>query len=344
MEKVVKFFSTAQAAMEYLGLEYPPEWKSVESVYPVVLNSYYLDLIDRSNFRNDPIALQAFPDLAELSDTTSSFDPLSEEKQMPVPRLICRFRDRAVLLATGNCAMRCRFCFRKREWANGNYLTALSDKELDDVCCFLKDNPQIREVLVSGGDPLMLPPGRILKILRALSSVESIEILRLASRIPVVWPQRITQDFCNELSSIPGLWLATHFNHPAELTAEAHDACSKFIRAGIPIINQTVLLKNINDNSAVLEKLFRTLVSWKVKPHYLFHVDPVRGVRHFATGIECGLNILRDFRSQLSSLAVPTFAIDLPRGGGKVALQPQYESNGRFPAINNDFWVEYPDR
>ena len=341
---MVKFFSSARSAMEYLGLEYPAEWQKVEAVYPVVLNSYYLDLIDRSNFWHDPIALQAFPALAELSDTTSSFDPLSEENQMPVERLICRFRDRAVLLATGNCAMRCRFCFRKREWANGHYLAALSDAELEKVCSYLQENPRIREVLVSGGDPLMLPFPRLLKILRALSAVDSIEILRLASRIPVVWPQRITGELCEELSSIPGLWLATHFNHPAELTAEAREACCKFIRTGIPIINQTVLLKNVNDNSDTLEKLFRTLVSWKVKPHYLFHVDPVRGVRHFATGIECGLNILRDFRPRLSSLAVPTFAIDLPQGGGKVALQPQYESNGRFPAINNDFWVEYPDR
>ena len=248
---MVKFFSSARAAMEYLNLDYPAHWQQVEALYPVVLNSYYLDLIDRSNFKHDPIALQAFPDLAELSDTTSSFDPLSEEEQMPVARLICRFRDRAVLLATGNCAMRCRFCFRKREWANGHYLTVLGDDELAEVCGYLQDNPQIREVLVSGGDPLMLPFPRLLKILRALSSIESIKILRLASRIPVVWPQRITQELCDELGAIPGLWLATHFNHPAELTAEAREACQKFIRAGIPIINQTVLLKNVNDKSEI---------------------------------------------------------------------------------------------
>ena len=337
----MKFFTSCREAMASIGIEMPEALNEVEAVYPVYLNSYYLSLIDPGNWQNDPIALQAFPQIAELHDNVSSFDPLAEEEQMPVPRLIHRFRDRVVLLVTGNCAMRCRFCFRKREWANGANLPEISEKELADAAAYLREHSEIREVLVSGGDPCMLPLSNLLKILYRLKEIPNIDILRVGSRIPVVWPERISDEFAQALGDIPGLWFATHYNHPRELTQVSLDACKRLICSGVPVVNQTVLLKGINDNAEILEELFRKLVANRIKPHYLFHVDPVRGVRHYATGTECGLDILRSFRANLSSLAVPAFAIDLPGGGGKVNLQPEYRQNGLYPDIHNQRWICY---
>ena len=338
------FFNSCAQAMASIGIDMPENFKAVEAVYPVYLNSYYLSLIDRSDWQHDPIALQAFPHPDELADQSSSFDPLAEEEQMPVNKLIHRFHDRVVVLTTGACAMRCRFCFRKREWAAGNFLSELSEQELADIVTYLRTHTDIREVLLSGGDPLMLPFDRLIKIVKTIKSLPNIDIVRIGTRIPVVYPQRVTPELARDLSEIPGLWIATHFNHPKELTDEALKACKLFVGNGIPVVNQTVLLKNVNDSAPVLEELFRKLVANRIKPHYLFHVDPVRGVRHFATGIECGLDILRIFRSRLSSLAVPTFAIDLPQGGGKVALQPNYCCDGKYPDIHERKMIDYETR
>ena len=340
----MRFFNSCAEAMASIGIDMPEELKAVETAYPVYLNSYYLSLIDCSDWRHDPVALQAFPHIDELADRCSSFDPLAEEEQMPVNKLIHRFRDRVVVLTTGVCAMRCRFCFRKREWAAGNFLPELSDQELADIIDYLRTHSEIREVLLSGGDPLMLPFERLLKIVREIKALPNIDIVRIGTRIPVVYPQRITFELAQALADIPGLWIATHFNHPKELTPEALQACKLFISNGIPVVNQTVLLKNVNDSADILEELFRKLVANRIKPHYLFHVDPVRGVRHFATGIGCGLDILRTFRSRLSSLAVPTFAIDLPQGGGKVALQPDYCQDGKYPDIHDQKLIAYETR
>lgn len=337
----MKFFTSSRKAVAFAGVELPDDFTGIEAVYPVLLNEYYLSLIDWKNFRHDPIALQSFPQQAELADETSSFDPLAEEEQMPVPRLIHRFKDRVVILANSHCAMRCRFCFRKREWANGASLPPLTDSELDEIINYLQKHPEIREILLSGGDPLMLAEKRLLEILHRLKAVPSIDIIRVASRIPVVWPDRVTPSLAAALGDIPGVWFATHFNHPREITPESAAACTWLVKAGVPVINQTVLLKDVNDRAEILEELFRKLVALRVKPHYLFHVDPVRGVRHFATGIECGLEILRTFRATLSSLAVPTFAIDLPEGGGKVALQPDYRVDGKYPDIHGKKLIAY---
>ncbi len=314
---------------------------AVEAEYPFLTNDYYLRLIDPAAGTADPIYRQSFPAPEELADRSSSFDPLAENEQMPTPRLIHRFRDRVVLLTTGKCAMRCRFCFRKRTWKQGADFPDLTASELKRATEYLTAHPEIREVLVSGGDPLMLGKSRLREILTALAAVPSIEILRVGSRIPVVAPELLDEEYAALLGSFPGLWFATHFNHPRELTPEARAACTRLIRAGVPVVNQTVLLKGVNDDAGVLEELFRTLVSWKVKPHYLFHVDPVRGVRHFATGIASGLEILRAFRPRLSSLATPTFAIDLPEGGGKVALQPEYGRDGRYLDLHERKLIAY---
>lgn len=321
----------------------PDNYRNVEKKYPLLVSDYYLSLIDASgdNIENDPIWRQCMPSAAELNDESSDSDPLAEETQMAVPRLIHRYPDRAVLLATGKCATRCRFCFRKRNWMDGRELSDISTAELAEVCAYLRATPAIFEVLISGGDPLMLSCEKLGFILDELSSIESISVLRLGTRVPVTMPGLVDPETIKMLSAYPGLWLMTHFNHPRELSAESSALCREFIKAGIPVLNQTVLLKGVNDDAGILQKLFRQLIAIKVKPHYLFHIDPVRGVRHFATGVDKGLEILAEFRSSLSSLAVPTFAIDLPEGGGKVALQPEYCCDGKYPSVVDGHLVEY---
>jgi lysine 2,3-aminomutase len=338
-----KFIVSTEEAAGILQVPPPHDYRAVEKKYPLLINEYYLQLIDAAgNVEDDPIWRQCMPAAKELEDENSDCDPLAEEAQMPVPRLIRRYPDRAVLLSTGNCAVRCRFCFRKRTWADGNELQDISTSELAAVCAYLREAPEISEILVSGGDPLLLPLEKLRFILDELAAIESISILRLGTRVPAVMPSLVSSEMLEMLASYPGLWLMTHFNHPRELTPESLRLCRDFVKAGIPVLNQTVLLKGVNDDAETLEKLFRGLIAVKVKPHYLYHVDPVRGVRHFATGIEKGLEILAEFRSRLSSLAVPTFAIDLPEGGGKVALQPDYRRNGKYPSVIDGHSIEYP--
>ena len=338
-----KFIVSTKQAARALKVQPPADYQTVEKKYPLLVSDYYLNLIDGSaeNIENDPIWRQCMPLDDELKDENSDFDPLAEEAQMAVPRLIHRYPDRAVLLTTGKCATRCRFCFRKRTWTDGKELTDISKSELAEVCAYLRVTPAISEVLISGGDPLMLSCEKIKFILDELSSIKSISILRFSSRVPVTFPELVSPEIIKMLASYSGLWFMTHFNHPRELTKESISVCQQLIQAGIPILNQTVLLKGVNDDAAVLEKLFRQLIAIKVKPHYLYHVDPVRGVRHFATGVNKGLEILKEFRSKLSSLAVPTFAIDLPEGGGKVALQPQYCCDSKYPSVLDGHMIEY---
>ncbi|MBO5900064.1 MAG: KamA family radical SAM protein [Lentisphaeria bacterium] len=315
--------------------------QEVESRYPVLANSYYLALADTDDC-DDPISKQIFPSPEELEDEESSYDPLAENRQMPVPRLIHRFDDRAVLLSTSRCAVHCRFCFRKRFWTTDQEdLCDITDEELARITDHLKKTPQIKEVLISGGDPLMLGLPRLKEIISAVSEVGSILTIRVGTRIPVVMPELVSDELAQYFGSVPGLWVLTHFNHAREVTPQSLEACGKFIRNGVPVLNQTVLLKGVNDTPQAMEELFRTLIRHRIKPHYMFHVDPVRGVRHFSTGIEKGLEILRYFRSRLSSLAIPTFAIDLPEGGGKVHLQPDYSTEEGFTDIHGEKVIRY---
>ena len=311
--------------------------------YPLLINNYLLNLIKPELGSKDPIWQQFLPAGAELADESSEFDPLAEQKQMIAPRTIRRFRDRVVIVCTAKCAAYCRFCFRKRFWKHDAHLEDLSDIELDEIVDTLTEHPEISEILLSGGDIMLLGEQRRLEIIQRLHGIKSIQLIRLASRVPVTAPELISDNFIEKLRHFDKVWLVTHFNHPVEATDSAMNCCKKFVRHGIPVLNQSVLLKGINDSPETLEKLFRTLTANKIKPHYLFHVDPVRGVRHFATGIECGLDILRSFRSRLSSIAVPTFAIDLPEGGGKVALQPEYRQNGKYPDIHNTKLITYQE-
>lgn len=316
---------------------------SVERRFPALATPYYASLVSRTGtLSRDPIFKQAFPDIIEVNDSDAgSMDPLGEEKDSPVPRLIHRYTDRVVLLTTNACAIHCRFCLRKRGWADGSANFAITEDELDAVISYLMDHTEVREVLISGGDPLLLETARIADILSRISQVPSIKIIRIGTRAPVTLPMRIDDELVDVLASIPGLWVATHFNHPVELTDESLEACSKLVSNGIPILNQTVLLKGINDSARTLIELFANLGAHRIKPHYLFHLDPVVGTAHFATGVEKGLAIMKKLRGELSSVATPTFAIDLPDGGGKVPLQPDYKRDGKYESINGEFIPYY---
>lgn len=336
----LKYVTASQAAAMF-NIELSDDCHAVDEIYPALISDYYLNLIDRNNPETDPIWRQVMPHSDELIDYGMTEDGLGELPQSPTARLIHRYSDRAVLLTTGRCATRCRFCFRKRNWRNGAALADINNRELDDAIDYLSNNSQIREVLISGGDPLMLSNSRLKAIIDRINTVPHIAAIRIASRIPVTWPQRVDHQLIEILSAAGNVWFVTHFNHWREITEWSTAVCRKLISSGIPVLNQTVLLKGVNDNAEILEELFCKLVKIKVKPLYLFHIDPVHGVWHFATGIQRGLEIMRQLRSLLSSLATPTFAIDLPAGGGKVNLQPDYRTPKGFIAIDGRE-IEHP--
>ncbi|OGV57491.1 MAG: hypothetical protein A2X45_18205 [Lentisphaerae bacterium GWF2_50_93] len=323
-----------QTLAKFAELKFSGSERKAAELYPFLASNYYLGLIG-DDLKNDPVFKQCFPDKGELiRSITLSEDPLSEEKQMPVPGLIHRYSDRVVLLVTNRCAVHCRFCFRKRKWRAGNGQQDIDDIYLQEACKYIKSHDRIREVLISGGDPLMLETARLKKIIDSILKIKNVDVIRIGTRMPVVLPKRIDAMLVSMLSRIPGLWIMTHFNHPVEITEESRRACSMLIKAGIPILNQTVLLKGINDSTEILEELFRGLIRIKVKPHYLFHVDPAEGNAHFRTGIEKGLEIIGKLRPRLSSLGTPVFAIDLPEGGGKVPLQPDYRAGEKYKGLN----------
>lgn len=332
---------------QYLGI--PSEEFAGDRVvaerYPLLVTPYYLSLA-RSAGRTDPILRQCLPELAEITQQTGGEpDALSEEKSSPVPRLCHRYPDR-VLYVTGNlCATHCRHCLRKRDW--GKCLPPPTDAELEVACDYLRNHPEVREVLVSGGDPLMLPEEALQKVVDAFSAVPSIEILRFGSRVPCVLPQRVTPRLAAILASGKSAWLATHFNHPWELTKEAACAADILHRGGLSLVNQTVLLKGINDDAEVLGNLFTGLLKIHIKPYYLFHGDPIEGAMHFRTGLRKGLEIMNQLRGRISGMALPAFAFDLPGGAGKIRLQPEqlaeYDATGVpvFTSWNGEK-VSYP--
>ena len=300
--------------------------KNVTERYPFKVSDYYLALIKEEG---DGIWLQCMPSDKELENPDGlQDDGLGEHGQSPCPRLIHRYPDRVAFFATNRCFSYCRFCFRKRFWKCGNTESAVTDEQFNAILAYLEKHREVKDVLLTGGDPLTMPDERIEFLLKKLFSAGGVETVRLCTRAPVFQPDRMTEALAERLSQFTGLWLVTHYNHPAELTDEAMRACGRFRKKGIPLLNQTVLLKGVNDDVNTLTAVFRGLVRNGIKPLYLFHCDPILGTAHFATGIDKGLAMLRIFRRNLSSIATPFFAIDLPEGGGKVCLQPDYEADG----------------
>ncbi len=290
--------------------------------YPMAITPYYASLIRRPE-PADPIFRMAVPDAAELSNPTFlRDDPLEEEEDMPVPGLVHRYPDRALLLVTTSCSMYCRHCTRKR--VAGTREVSISPTRLQKAAAYLAAHPEITDVIISGGDPLTLPTGMIDTILSTVRSVPSVEVIRIGTRTPVVLPMRITDELTEVLRKYHPLWVNTHFNHPNELTPEAAEACGRLADAGLPLGNQSVLLHGINDTPQVIEQLCRGLVKMRVRPYYLFQCDLVRGIEHFRTPISRGLEIMEYLRGRVSGLAIPTFVVDVPHGGGKIPVLPNY--------------------
>lgn len=307
----------------FLGLPAPAGDAEAARAWPMAVTPYYASLIRRADAR-DPIFRLAAADAAERADDGLSPDPFAERRRMPVPGLVRRYRDRAALLVTHECAVRCRHCTRRNELAAGGAAAGRLPPapDLPRAVAWLRRHPEVREVLVTGGDPLTLGDAALERVLRAVRSVPSVEIVRLGTRAPVVLPQRITPALCRMLRRFHPLWLNTHFNHPAELTAEAAAACARLADAGIPLGNQAVLLRGVNDRADVLEELFRGLLRMRVRPYYLLQCDPVRGAGRFRVPLARGLALIAGLRRNLSGLAVPQFVVDVPGGGGKVPLLP----------------------
>jgi len=288
-----------------------PALNAVASRYPFRISAYYASLIKKPF---DPIWLQAIPSLQELDDDQQP-DPLDEERLSPVPGLIHRYPDRAVLLASNSCAVYCRFCMRKRSIG-----CVGSGLDLAKAIAYIAETPALKDILVSGGDPLMLPPDYLDNLLEQLTKIPHVEIIRIGSRLPVTDPERITPQLCRMLAKHHPLYLNTHFNHPAELTEQSARACELLIAAGIPLANQTVLLKGVNDSTTVLDKLFRGLLRMRVRPYYLHQMDLVKGTAHFRTALAKGMELMDELRGKISGMAIPHFVVDLPEGKGKVPL------------------------
>jgi lysine 2,3-aminomutase len=292
--------------------------EALDEFFQARVNPYYLSLI---RYPGDPIWLQVVPDKAELDDFDALEDPLMEEAMSPVPNITHRYPDRALFLVTSQCGIYCRFCTRKRKV--GDY-EKISMKGLESAFKYLEEHTKIRDVILSGGDPLMLTDAMLEKILQRLRSMKHIEIIRLGTRMPVVLPQRITQKLCNIIKKYHPIYINTHFNHPWEVTPESSKACEMLSDAGVPVGNQMVIMKDINDDPAVVRELMQMLLKIRVRPYYMYMADETKGANHFRTSVETGQKIAKSLRGHTSGLAVPHFVIDAPGGGGKIPLHPNY--------------------
>ncbi len=287
--------------------------------FPMRINGYYLGLIEKVN---DPIWKQAVPSQLELEDRVCIADPLAEEALSPVPAIVHKYPDRALLFVASECAMYCRFCTRKRMVGKSTMRT--SEKYIAQGIEYLQKTKTIREVLLSGGDPLLLADEKLDYILKRLRAIPHLEVIRIGSRVPCTLPMRITKKLAAVLKRYHPLYINTHFNHPRELTKEAKKACERLSDSGIPLGCQTVLLKGINDNAQTLKKLFTGLLKMRVKPYYLFQGDLSLGTDHFRTHSDTGVEIMKQLIGSVSGMAIPTLALDGPGGKGKIPLTPNY--------------------
>jgi lysine 2,3-aminomutase len=304
---------------ETLGLG-PVETAAVAERYPFRITRHYLGLIES---RNDPIWRQCVPDIRELSDCQAD-DPLNESALSPVPGLIHRYPDRVVLLVSNVCAVYCRFCMRKRGVGCGSAHT-LTNAPISEAIRYIAENPAIRDVILSGGDPLLLEDERLEDILSSLRAIPHLEMIRIGTRVPATLPERITPALADMLKRYHPLYVNTHFNHPREINPQSRRAAALLADAGIPLGNQTVLLRGVNDEPGIMKDLLTGLLSMRIRPYYLHQMDLVKGTAHFRTSVRAGLKIMEAMRGHVSGLAVPYYVIDLPEGKGKVPLLPGQE-------------------
>ncbi len=288
----------------------------------MAITPYYASLIDPDD-PNCPVRRQAIPVVQELHLGDSDMaDPLDEDVDSPVPHVTHRYPDRVLFLVTSVCSMYCRHCTRRR--FAGHTDRAISRDEIMEGVRYVQNTPQVRDVLISGGDPLTLTDDALEFIVRELRAIPHVEIIRIGTRTPVVMPQRITDELCAMLKKYHPIWLNTHFNHPKEITPESRRACEMLVDAGIPVGNQSVLLKGVNDCPHIMKKLVHELVKMRVRPYYLYQCDLSTGIEHFRTSVGKGIEIIERLRGHTSGFAVPTYVIDAPGGGGKIPVAPEY--------------------
>jgi lysine 2,3-aminomutase len=299
--------------------------ENLETQYKLAIPPYYFSLIDVDD-PADPIRLQSVPSPSELSSSAhvELEDPLEEDKDSPVPGLTHRYPDRVLLVTTHVCTMYCRFCTRKRVTMDRDGWDAPSHND-QRMLQYVREHTEIRDVIVSGGDPLSLPVSKLRWFVNELAAIDHVDVIRIGTRVPVTLPQRLfDQDLIDLLKQAGKVWVQTHFNHPREITPETARACRNLINAGIPINNHAVLLKGVNDDVTTMRALMRGLLRIKVRPYYIFHCDPVVGAGHFRTSVWKGLEIIEGLRGHMSGLGVPTYVVDGLHGAGKIPLMPNY--------------------
>lgn len=312
-------------ALEREGLLSPdPRLEAAAQSMAIAVTPEMAALIDRTDLTRDPIARQFVPSVAETEVAPEELaDPIGDEFRSPVKGIVHRYPDRVLLKPLHVCPVYCRFCFRREKVGPGG--EALSADELDDALAYIRARPEIWEVILTGGDPLMLAPRRLGRLLAALDAIPHVAVIRIHSRVPVADPGRITEELVAALRPRrAGVWLGVHCNHARELTTEARTALARLANAGLPLMAQTVLLKGVNDDVETLEQLMRALVAARVKPYYLHHPDLVRGTGHFRVSIAEGQALMKALRGRLSGLAQPTYVLDVPGGHGKVPVGPSY--------------------
>lgn len=291
--------------------------------FPMSITPYYLSLIDRNDFRNDPVFRQAFPNPKELQiDKCDMTDPLSEDKDSPVPGITHRYPDRVLFHVSNVCSMYCRHCTRKRKV--GDVDSIPNRDQINKGLDYIRNTPEVRDVLLSGGDPLMLSDTHLDWLLTELRQIEHVQVIRIGTRMPVVLPYRITDDLVTMLKKHHPLWVNTHFNHPREMTSSSRQALKKMADSGIPLGNQSVLLAGVNDCQRIMKALVHKLVENRVRPYYLYQCDLSEGLSHFRTPIGKGIEIMEALIGHTSGFSVPTYVVDAPGGGGKIPLIPNY--------------------
>ncbi|MFW6309027.1 MAG: KamA family radical SAM protein [bacterium] len=320
--QVKNSITTVEELEKYIEVdeELRKEIKETEDTYRWKVTPYFARLMDNTD-KDCPLRKQFVPDSRELQDEVGVIDPLEEEKHEPAPGIIKVYPDRIAWTVSNNCASLCRHCLRKRFMTageEGDFSGEAREKALE----YIRNTPEIRDVLLTGGDPLLFPDDWVENILKELRAIDHVEIIRIGSRVPSTLPQRITPELCEMLEKYHPLWLNTQFNNPEELTKEAKEACARLANAGIPLGNQSVLMKGINDDPELMKELVQGLVAMRVRPYYIYQCQILEGTEHFRTPVETGINIMYNLRGYTSGLCVPTYLLDTPVG--KVPMHPEY--------------------
>jgi lysine 2,3-aminomutase len=290
--------------------------------FRMAITPYYATLIDPDD-PNDPIRKICVPSIEETYPCGDDMaDPLGEEKDSPVPHIVHRYPDRVLFIVTLRCSTYCRYCTRRR--VVGEEDKIITEPELRAALSYIRKHTEIRDVLISGGDPLVMSTEKLEHIIASLRAIPHVDIIRIGTRVPVVLPMRITDELLDMLKKYQPIWINTHFAHPREVTAEAERACAAIVDAGIPLGNQSVLLRDINDNAATMKELLLKLVHMRVRPYYLYQCDLSQGIGHFRTTVEAGIDIMHTLTGNISGYAVPKFVIDAPGGGGKIPINYNY--------------------